>query len=354
MAMNNLGKFCPLWTVPRDIWLAALRPDVSGVAVDARLFHDSGCQLVHKYRVYRDPFPHPALRGRVMNKLLVFVARAMAIAHLTQLHITIPASGSVAEAVPEECFPPVSLPRTLVSSRRVSFASEVIVLGTAPDSLADREPTSLCPPVMPDPVTLPQWFRNRTFRFFLPAGFQLLHLAGGHSGTGRHPFHVDLSTDLPGWFPLWLPDATGNPPSLPVSPIPSDSPASPMVSDPPFGTTGVLDVLLGSAPFDLSASLLEMGPGIWLHSLSWEQAIDAARQLHWDACLITTHLDVLDQYMLCLQGTGRKSWNLVWDPGIFVPKRWLLVPWDPGLAGLQCRWRPMGLGRLSQDPVILP
>ena len=85
-----------------------------------------------------------------MNKLLALVARAMAIAHLTQLHITIPASGSVAEAVPEECFPPVPLPRALVLPRRVSFASEVTVLGTAPESSADREPTSLCPPALPD------------------------------------------------------------------------------------------------------------------------------------------------------------------------------------------------------------
>ena len=73
-----------------------------------------------------------------------------------------------------------------------------------------------------------------------------------------------------------------------------------------------------------SASLLEMGPEMLLHSLSREQAIDAARQLHQDVCLMTTNLDVLDQYMLCLQ--GRKSWNLVWP------------------AGLQFRWRPWGCG----------
>ena len=64
--------------------------------------------MVHKYRVYQDPFPHPAL-----NKLLALVVRAMAIAQLTQLHIIIPASGSEGGggAVPEECFPSVPLPR---------------------------------------------------------------------------------------------------------------------------------------------------------------------------------------------------------------------------------------------------
>ena len=113
MAMNNLGKFFPPWTVTRDFWRMALCPDVSGVAVDVRLFHESRCRLVHKYRVYRDPFPHPALRGWVMNKLLALVARAMAIAQLTQLHITIPGYGSRTAAVPEECFPPVPLPRVL-------------------------------------------------------------------------------------------------------------------------------------------------------------------------------------------------------------------------------------------------
>ena len=35
-----------------------------------------------------------------------------------------------------------------------------------------------------------------------------------------------------------------------------------------------------------SASLLKKGPGTWLHSLSREQAIDAARQLHRDVCLM--------------------------------------------------------------------
>ena len=45
-----------------------------------------------------------------------------------------------------------------------------------------------------------------------------------------------------------------------------------------------------------SAILLKMGPGRWLHSLSREQAIDAARQLYRDMCLMTTILDILDQY----------------------------------------------------------
>ena len=97
VAVKNLGKFFPpwtvSWTVSRDIWLTAIRPDVSGIAVDVRLFHEAGCHLVHKYRVYKDPFPHQALRGgggevggQVINRLLALVGRAMAIAQLTHHH----------------------------------------------------------------------------------------------------------------------------------------------------------------------------------------------------------------------------------------------------------------------------
>ena len=76
--------------------------------------------MVHKYRVYKDPFPHPALGGGgggVINKLLSLVDRAMAIAQLTHLHISVPASGSPPGAVPEECFPSVPLPRVSADSR---------------------------------------------------------------------------------------------------------------------------------------------------------------------------------------------------------------------------------------------
>ena len=54
-ALKNVAKFFPPWTVTRSVWQTALRPDVSGIAVDARLFHEAGCRLVHRYRVYKDP-----------------------------------------------------------------------------------------------------------------------------------------------------------------------------------------------------------------------------------------------------------------------------------------------------------
>ena len=97
--------------------------------MDTRLFHEAGCRLVHKYHVYKDPFPHPALREGVIPRLLSFVDRAMAIAQLTQLNILIPASGVPPGQVPAECFPGGTSARELTSPRRVSFASDVTVLG---------------------------------------------------------------------------------------------------------------------------------------------------------------------------------------------------------------------------------
>ena len=53
-------------------------------------------------RVYKDPFPHPALRDGVIPRLLSGVGRAMAIARLTHLRLSIPSSGSPAGRVPME------------------------------------------------------------------------------------------------------------------------------------------------------------------------------------------------------------------------------------------------------------
>ena len=55
-----------------------------------------------------------------------------------------------------------------------------------------------------------------------------------------------------------------------------------------------------------SAWLLEMSPGHWCDTLSRVQAMTAAMQLHRDACLMQTNLDILDQYALALHGTASK------------------------------------------------
>ena len=59
---------------------------------------------------------------------------------------------------------------------------------------------------------------------------------------------------------------------------------------------------------------------MWLHSLSRDQAMDAALQLHKDVCLMTTNLDVLEQYVLCLQGTASKILELGLGPRGFPSK----------------------------------
>ena len=93
----------------------------AGIEVDARLFHEAGRRLVHKYRVHKDPLPHPALPEGVVAKLLSFVSRAMAIARLTHLQISVPSSGASPGEVPNDCFPETDIPAVTTTSRRVTF-----------------------------------------------------------------------------------------------------------------------------------------------------------------------------------------------------------------------------------------
>ena len=149
VALKNITKFFPTWTVHRDLWQMTLQPHVSGIAVDVRLFHESRCRLVHKDRVYKDPFPHTALRGRVLPRLLSFVTRAIAVTQLTNLHISIPKSGASPGEVPVGCFLPSVSSRGLTDPRRVSFASGVTVPGD--DPILEHLPDILIhAPVCPD------------------------------------------------------------------------------------------------------------------------------------------------------------------------------------------------------------
>ena len=138
----------------RDVWHDALRPDVSGVAVDALLFHEAGSRLVHRYRVYKDPFPHPALRNGVIPRLLSCVGRAMAITRLTHLRILIPSSGAPVEQVPMECFPQATAPVSQARRRHVSFAEEVTTLNAEEVTMLNADESPEFPPVSP-PLILP-------------------------------------------------------------------------------------------------------------------------------------------------------------------------------------------------------
>ena len=119
---EEVSKSFPAWTVTREFWVQALKPEISGIAVDIRLFHESGRRLVHKYRVYRHPIPHPALREGRITKLLSFVNRAMVIAQLTHLRIAIPSSGNPPGEVPSDCFPTTTETISTKKPRRVTFS----------------------------------------------------------------------------------------------------------------------------------------------------------------------------------------------------------------------------------------
>ena len=119
---EEVSKSFPAWTVTREFGVQALKPEISGIAVDIRLFHESGRRLVHKYRVYRDPIPHPALREGRITKLLSLVNRAIVIAQLTHLRIAIPSSGNPPGEVPSDCFPTTTETSSTKKPRRVTFS----------------------------------------------------------------------------------------------------------------------------------------------------------------------------------------------------------------------------------------
>ena len=103
--------------------------------------HESGCRLVHRYRIFRDPMPHVSLRGKVITYLITFVNRAMAVAQLTHLHLSVSSSGMTTGMAPPECFPVVPLPH---KPHRVSVASDVEVMVT-PSTLLSPGVEPECP-----------------------------------------------------------------------------------------------------------------------------------------------------------------------------------------------------------------
>ena len=103
-----------------------------------------------------------------------------------------------------------------------------------------------------------------------------------------------------------------------------------------------------------SAGLLEMGPGRWLHSLSRNQAMDAAIQLHRDVCFMTSNLDVLDQYALSLQGTASKILRLGLSNGDFPSAEVAAGALGPRVRRASVQMEAMGLWRPSLDPVVIP
>ena len=410
---DHVSKAFPAWTVPRDFWNKALRPEISGIAVDAMLFHESGRKLVHKYRVYRDPLPHPALREGKISKLILLATRAMVVAQLTTLRIAIPASGHAPGEVPLDCFPEISDVTIKSDKRRVSFAAvdntisdlsvsssaelvekpSVIIEVTDPHTgspvpppgfrpfewpqaywntnddlqsdpglkfvtswsakLAEEEMSSPPPlePISPTPMTDSR--DSMTVHVGTPEAETVTPVIvdeirttdrrharkpssprtnGGNSASGadfrfkdilcaealirKRPGYVKSNNSVNYPVPRWRLAREG--------PFPDErSQASLKVlgkgclfrhttyewEDHTRPKSG-LGVPLNHPQFlewlgtPDTAWLLEMSPGHWCDTLSRDRGLTAAMQLHKDACLMQTNLDILDQYALALHGTA--------------------------------------------------
>ena len=100
-----------------------------------------------------------------------------------------------------------------------------------------------------------------------------------------------------------------------------------------------------------SAWLLEMSPGHWCDTLSRDQAMTAAMQLHRDACLMQTNLDILDQYALALHGMASKLLQKTIGGGPY-PKAEVTAA-APGAHArrVSVQLEALGLWRPSLDPL---
>ena len=121
----------------------------------------------------------------------------------------------------------------------------------------------------------------------------------------------------------------------------------------PSGAFGVLPCFLEWIGVPESASLLEMGPGKWLDSLSRDKAMAAAIQLHRDVCLMTTNLDILDQYALSLQGAASKMLETSIGSSVYPAADVAAGALGPRLRRASIQMEAMGLWRPSLDPIHL-
>ena len=156
--------------------------------------------------------------GGVLPRLFSFVNRAMAVAQLTNLHISISASEVPTGEVPEECFPRGLPSRGLTDPRRVSFTSGVTVLGDnppleqAPDVVEDDDMDGV-EAVLDVPVPV----------FRPPPGVENFSWPREEWGPNGDPSLFDFSRELPVWFPCQYRGQSVDPPSLPISPVLRDS-----------------------------------------------------------------------------------------------------------------------------------
>ena len=82
--------------------------------------------------------------------------------------------------------------------------------------------------------------------------------------------------------------------------------------------------------------------------------MDAAIQPHRDVCLMTTNLDVLDQYALCLQGTASKILEHGLGSRGFPSAETAAGALGPRVRCASVQMEAMGLWRPSLNPVMIP
>ena len=172
------------------------------------------------------PISPPGAQGGVLPRLLSFVDRAMAIAQLTQLRISIPASGAPPGQAPAECFPGGTSSQGLTSPRCVSFASSVTVLGDSP-LLVHSPDIIVHDPLRPEVVEEDDMdtgkgyvTRDKSAPIIPPPpGFRQFSWPREDWKVGGDPSLCTFTKELHGWFPRSSGELPVDLPSLLLSPI---------------------------------------------------------------------------------------------------------------------------------------
>ena len=156
---------------------------------------------------------------------LSVVVRAMAIAQHTQLRIFIPASGVPPGQVPADCFPGGVPSQELTSSRWVSFAGSVTVLGDAPPPVCSPDCSAqelICSVVTEeDEMAIVEEMTDTTDAppTIIPPPPGLSQFSWPYEdwsvGDGQSLF--TFTKDLPGWCPAHSGGLPVDVPSLPYS-----------------------------------------------------------------------------------------------------------------------------------------
>ena len=100
-----------------------------------------------------------------------------------------------------------------------------------------------------------------------------------------------------------------------------------------------------------SAYLLEIDAGRWVDHLTRDKAVAAAVQLQRDVGLMQANLDILDQYLLALQGTASRLIEVCLGARPFPTEEVVVGALGPRVRWASVQMEAMGLWRPSMDPL---